>query len=178
MKDLNELKKEFFNRKSDVVARELIGKIIVRIIAGKDFIGKIVETEAYFDYCDPASRACKNGDLKNTMEMDAGTILVFGVHNNWLLNFVTDEKDVASAVLIRAIEPINFNLECNGPGKLTKALKIGKELHKKNLFNNHELSVLENLEKHEIETSFRIGVTRDLNEHYRYYIKGSRFVSR
>ena len=58
---------------------------------------KIVETEAYYDEKDPASRACQNGDLRETMLMEAGTILVYGVHNSWLINFVTGKKGEAAA---------------------------------------------------------------------------------
>ena len=84
------MNKNFFNRKADVVARDLLGKFIVRNINGKELKAKIVETEAYFDENDPASRACQNGDLRETMMMEPGTILVYGVHNNWLINFVTE----------------------------------------------------------------------------------------
>ena len=69
-----------------------MGKILIRIINGEEIRARIVETEAYYDEQDPASRACQNGDLKVTMQDEAGTILVYGVHNNWLINFVTGKK--------------------------------------------------------------------------------------
>ena len=97
------LSREFFLRDAEIVARELLGKILVRKIKKKEKKARIVETEAYFDENDPASRACKNGDLKETMKMQAGTILVYGVHNNWLVNIVTGVEGWASAVLIRAV---------------------------------------------------------------------------
>lgn len=133
--------KEFFNRNADVVARDLLGKIILRRFKNNILAGKIVETEAYFDEGDPVSRARQTGDLRETMMMEAGTILIYGIHNNWLMNFVVDEKNLASAVLIRSIGPLNFNERCNGPGLLTKALKIGKGLHKKHIFNNKEICI-------------------------------------
>ncbi len=129
----------FFNRPADIVARALLGNNIVRKIDNQEKKAVIVETEAYFDETDPASRACFNGDLRKTMLMKAGTILVYGVHNNWLVNIVTDKEGIASAVLIRAVEPLNFNERGNGPGLLTRALSIGKEFHKKNIFDNGEL---------------------------------------
>ena len=52
---------KFFNRDAEIVARELLGKILVRSINGEEKKAKIVETEAYYDENDPASRACKNG---------------------------------------------------------------------------------------------------------------------
>src|SRR3989344_6410600 len=134
------IQKEFFMKSPNIVARELLGKILIRKIDGKELRGKIIETEAYFDENDPASRACSNGDLRETMKMTGGTILVYGVHNNWLINFVTGCEGKAEAVLIRAIEPLNFNEKCNGPGLLTKALRINKDFHKQNIFDNKELS--------------------------------------
>jgi DNA-3-methyladenine glycosylase len=175
--------KDFFNERADVVAKRLLGKIIVRKIGKDELRARIVETEAYFDSKDPASRACQNGDLKKTMEMPGGTILVYGVHNNWLINFVTGNKGEASAVLIRALEPLNFESFCNGPGLLTKNLGVGKELHKKSVLDSEDIW-LEHCNEDgeesgfEIVDSFRVGVSHDLPEKMRFYIKDSRFVSR
>ncbi|MDP2925666.1 MAG: DNA-3-methyladenine glycosylase [Nanoarchaeota archaeon] len=209
-----ELTKEFFLRDVETVAKELLGKVLVRKVGDSELQAKIVETESYFGSDDPASRARQNGDLKKTMEMDAGTILVYGVHNNWMLNFVTGRSEEARAVLIRAIEPLNFNSKGNGPGLLTKALKIDKKFHKQNIMDNKEIwiedignkivnnvvniisgnrdskvgksrkiipitSKINNIpNEFEIGTSYRIGVTKDLDRHLRFYIKGNKFVSR
>ena len=89
---------EFFARRAEIVAKQLLGKILV--VNGKR--ARIVETEAYYDERDPASRACQKGDLRKTMEGKPGTILVYGVHNNWLVNFVTGKEGNAEAVLLRA----------------------------------------------------------------------------
>jgi len=177
----NKLPKDFFQRRADVVAKELLGKILVRKINGKKIRAKIVETEAYFGEEDPASRACKNGDLKETMQMKPGIILVYGVHNNWLINFVTDREKEASAVLIRALQPLNFNNNCSGPGLLTKSMKINKDFHKKDLINNKKLWVEESDSNNRnfgiIETS-RIGIKKDLPQKLRFYIKDNKHVSR
>ncbi|MEK6873001.1 MAG: DNA-3-methyladenine glycosylase [Nanoarchaeota archaeon] len=133
--------KDFFNRNAKIVAKELLGKILVRKVSNKELRALIVETEAYFDEKDPASRAKQKGDLRETMMMDPGIILVYGVHNNWLMNIITDEKEIASAVLIRAVEPLNFLGKCNGPGLLTKSLKIGKEFHKKNILRDKKICI-------------------------------------
>ena len=170
---------KFFNREADVVARDLLGKVIVRNLNGKELKVKIVETEAYFDENDPASRACQNGDLRKTMMMEPGTILVYGVHNNWLINFVTGNFGKASAVLIRAVEPLNFEGKGNGPGLLTKSLEIDKSHHKKDVLDNGEIKIEsygDNL--FEVIKSFRIGVTKDLETPMRFYIKDNKFVSR
>lgn len=168
----------FFNRDAEIVARELLGKILVRNINGKEKKARIVETEAYYDEEDPASRARQNGDLKETMKMNAGTILVYGCHNNWLINFVTGEEGEAAAVLIRAVEPLNFEGKGNGPGLLTKSLGIDKSFHKKNILEKGYLDLTEGSSNHEIVEGFRIGVKKDLPRKLRFYIKGNKFVSR
>lgn len=174
--------KEFFSRDAKIVARELLGKILVRKINNKELKAKIVETEAYFGSEDPASRACQNGNLRETMCGEPGIVLVYGVHNSWMLNFVTSGKGKPEAVLIRALEPLNFNLRCSGPGLLTRALHIEKNFHDKNIVNNNELWIENNKSNNkgnfEIADAFRIGVKKDLPERLRFYIKGSKFVSR
>jgi len=173
------LNENFFFKNARVVAKSLLGKIICRRTSKKILRAKIIETEAYFDENDPASRACKNGDLKETMKMKGGTILVYGVHNNWLINFVTGMEHKAEAVLIRALEPLNFKGRCNGPGLLTKALGITKEFHKKDVCCCDEIWVENSKERSfEIARSKRIGVAKDLNEPLRFFIKNSPFISR
>lgn len=174
---MNRLNKNFFSRSADKVAKELLGKILCRKINNKILKTKIVETEAYFGSEDPASRARQNGDLRKTMLMEAGTILVYGVHNNWLINFVTNDAGKAEAVLLRALEPLNFKANTKGPGLLTKALKINKSFHKKNICNEKDIWIEDNYEKFEIVKSFRIGIKKDLLEKLRFYIKGNEWVS-
>ena len=185
------MNRKSLNQDPEIVAQELLGQVLVRKIKdgkrNKELKARIVETEAYYDETDPASRARQNGDLRKTMEMGAGTILIYGVHNNWLLNFVTENKGKASAVLIRAVEPLNFNEKTNGPGLLTKALLINKDFHKKNIFNNDEFKFKISSRKKgmkvkiirpEIGKSFRIGVSKDLKKKLRFYIKGNKYVSK
>ncbi len=169
--------KDFFSRDAVEVARELLGKILV--VNGKKV--KIVETEAYYDENDPASRACKNGTLRKVMLAEAGTILVYGIHNSWLINFVTGKKGKAEAVLIRAVEPLNFNAKCSGPGLLTRALGIDKSFHEKSLFDaNNKLWVEDDkiIKDFEIIAKNRIGVKKDLPIPLRFYIKDNEFISR
>lgn len=189
------LSRKFYKRNPALVAKELLGKILVRRINSKILSGKIVETEAYFGEKDPASRAY-SGRPKfcvKLMKEKPGISLIYMVHNNWLLNFVAHEKNETGAVLIRAIEPlegievmkINRRMSdirnlTNGPGKLTKALSITKELNGIDVTKEKsKLIVIEGKrEKFEISSSNRIGVTRDLNQELRFFIKGNKFVSR
>ncbi len=173
--------REFFNRKADIVARDLLGKVLVRKINGKIYKGKIVETEAYFSEEDPASRASKGKTKISEMMWESpGKILIYNVHMYKMFNFVTDKKGKASAVLIRAIEPLNFSERCSGPGLLTSSLGINKEdFHGKDLFEIDEIKLEFSQEKNfQIQEAYRVGVTKDLPEKYRFYIKGNKFISR
>ncbi len=161
-----------FSNDAEKVAKKLLGKILK--VNSKRV--RIVETEAYYDENDPASRARQNGDLCRTMKMKAGTILVYGCHNNWLLNIVTGKEKKAEAVLIRAGEPLNFSGNCKGPGLLTRELKIDKSFHKKQV--GKEVLIENAKEKFEIEKGWRVGVKEDLNRKLRFWIKNNRYVSR
>ncbi|MEM4641024.1 MAG: DNA-3-methyladenine glycosylase [Candidatus Pacearchaeota archaeon] len=162
----------FYSQDAAKVAKNLLGKILCRNYKGKVKKARIIETEAYYDEKDPASRACKNGDLKKTMQAEAGTILVYGVHNNWLLNIVTGKKGEAQAVLIRAAKPINFKAKCEGPGMLTRALKIDKSFHKQSIIKNKNLWIENDKWKNfKIKSSHRIGVKKDLARKLRFFIE-------
>jgi len=188
------LNKNFFERDAKIVAKELLGKYLVREIENKKLICKIVETEAYYGKEDPASRAYL-GYPKYVVDMlygDVGLALIYMVHSNWLLNFTAHQKNQAGAVLIRAVEPIkgieimlkNRKVKrieelTNGPGKFTKALKIDKSLNGVKVYKKGELYVCEGKkERFEIESSKRVGVKNDLEENLRFYIKNNRFVSK
>lgn len=189
-KRVNILNKEFFDRNPDVVARELLGKILCRKIedyAGRKMLLKaiIVETEAYFSEKDPASRASKGDNyVHRMMKKYPGSILVYNVHMYNMLNFVCLKNGKASAVLIRSVEPLNFYGRCSGPGLLTNCLEINKDFNRKEKekelwIESPEQEFKEQKSKNnEIETSFRIGVKKDLEEPYRYFLKGNQFVSK
>ncbi|HKL24583.1 MAG TPA: DNA-3-methyladenine glycosylase [Candidatus Nanoarchaeia archaeon] len=176
------ISKKFFKRPADVVAKDLLGKILTRRINGKNHKAKIVETEAYFGEKDPASRASKGKNKISEMMWESpGKILVYNVHMYKMFNVVTDKKEKASAVLIRAIEPLNFQERCSGPGLLTRSLGINKEnFHGKDLFEIENIEIKESDENRdfEIQKAYRVGVTKDLPAKYRFYIKGNKYVSR
>ena len=177
--------KEFFNKSPDIVAKKLLGKVLCRKLPNGEVLrARIVETEAYFDEKDPASRASKSSENKinkvhEMMLGNPGDILLYNVHKYIMLNFVTQEKGNASAVLIRSLEPLNFSGRCSGPGLLTGCLKINKldkeKLNEKILWVENSL---EKTNKEKIGRSFRIGVSLDLKEKHRYFIKGNKFLSR
>ena len=168
----------FFERDARIVAKDLLGKIIVRKFRKKFLKGKIVETEAYFGKSDPASwaRYAKRKDNFSMWEK-GGTILIKNVHKHLMLNFVTGKKGFPEAVLIRAIEPINFEGRCSGPGLLTKDFLINKNMNAKNLFDSDDLFIEDSCEKFKIGKSPRVGVKNDLKILLRFYIKGNKCVS-
>lgn len=197
------IEKEFFNRDTLIVSQELLGKIIVRNIEGITYRAKIVETEAYLGINDRAAHtfAGRKTERNKIMYEDAGTIYVYqsyGIH--YLMNFVTLDKNTPEATLIRAVDPINQldnvslnrfgklyseltnyqkkNLT-NGPGKLTKALKINKNLNGANLYSS-EIYLEEGDSDFDIVVDKRIGIDYSkeaIDYPYRFYIKGNDNVS-
>lgn len=187
------LERSFYERDPKIVATNLLGKKLVRRLNDTSLEGIIVETEAYYGLEDPASRAYKGRKNYNfAMWGEVGRLFIYNVHNNWLLNIVAHEVGKIGAVLIRAIEPLQgievmrqnrgvndiFNL-ANGPGKLTKALKIDKSHYGFPVTSkDSEIFIAEYRIKFEMDCSYRIGVSKDLEEQLRFFIKGSRFLSR
>lgn len=187
------LSHDFYERDPALVATGLLGKVLVRKLDAEVLSGVIVETEAYYGRRDPASRAYKGRKRFNElMFMDAGKTFIYMVHGNWLLNTVAHLKGDVGAVLIRAIEPRkgietmqkNRNAKrlrdlTNGPGKLTKALAITKELNGIDVTKiDSQLVILEGeKESFEVCSSYRIGVKVDLPRKLRFFVKGNRFVS-
>ena len=119
------LPNSFFDRKTLVVAKELLGKYLVRKVGNKTFREKITEVEAYVGPHDLACHSSRGKTARNeVMFRQAGTIYVYftyGMH--WMLNIVTEGKDYPAAVLIRGIEHVS------GPARLTKKFQIDKSLN-------------------------------------------------
>jgi DNA-3-methyladenine glycosylase len=134
---MNILPRDFYNRSTLTVARELIGARLIRILEGVKLIGLITETEAYISGKDLACHA-KAGRTPRTAVMfeEPGHAYVYFTYgNHWMLNVVTERVGFPAAVLIRAIQPIegvDIMLERRsgrdtfGPGKLCQAMGITK----------------------------------------------------
>ncbi|MEY4747574.1 MAG: hypothetical protein RLZZ416_623 [Candidatus Parcubacteria bacterium] len=120
----------FFDRPTLTVARDLLGKYLVRQIGKQAFGFKIAETEAYFGFQDKGSHAHRKQTPRNTpMFGPPGTIYVYftyGMH--WMLNLVCERKDFPAAVLIRGLESVHTDVKLDGPAKVTKHLGIDKSL--------------------------------------------------
>ncbi|MBX4192539.1 DNA-3-methyladenine glycosylase [Candidatus Parcubacteria bacterium] len=120
---------QFFDRPTLTVAKDLIGKFLVRKIGNKEIALMITETEAYDGLYDLACHA-RSGKTKRNYPMfgEAGRAYVYftyGMH--WMLNLVTGKKDYPAGVLIRGLQ--GSTLKLNGPAKLTKFLKIDVKLN-------------------------------------------------
>lgn len=120
---------KFFDRPALTVAKELLGKYVVRKIGRKEIALMITEVEAYDGPKDQANHAHRGQTPRNTPMFDtAGTIYVYftyGIH--WMLNVVCGKKGYPAAILIRGAGDVV------GPARLTKALSIDKSLNHKDL---------------------------------------------
>jgi DNA-3-methyladenine glycosylase len=181
------LSPEFFARSVHEVAPELVGATLLVDGVG----GRIVEVEAY-DHEDPASHGYKGRTQRNaSMFGPPGHAYVYrsyGIH--WCLNLVCDQEGVASAVLIRALEPTHglaemrarrgldeSRLLCSGPGRLCQALGITKELDGSPL-DRPPFELRAQDARVETLAVPRIGLTRAVDLPWRYVEAGSRFLSR
>ncbi len=183
---------DFYKRDTETVARELLGKVLMRRLGNELLGGIIVETEAYFGSEDPASRAFHGKKRYNqVMFSEPGHLFIYNVHQYWMLNLIAHDNSVGG-ILVRAIEP-KMGIETmqenrpvkrlteltSGPGKLTLALGVDKSMNGLPVTDeSRELHVLDNEMEFEMGTSHRIGVTKDLPEHYRFYVKKNKFVSK
>ena len=138
--------RDFYNRDAHIVAKELLGKVLVRNTADGVVKGRIVEVEVYKGIEDSMDYACHAFPLKRTgrteiMFAEAGhayIYLIYGMYS--CINIVCNEEDVPECVLIRALEPVdgielmqkrrkqeNLYALCSGPGKLCQALALTRE---------------------------------------------------
>lgn len=197
---MNRLTKDFYIRDSLIVAKELLGKVLVRHDAGENYYFKIVETEAYRGREDKGAHAYGGKKTERTKPMfEEGGItyiyLIYGMYN--CLNIVANEKDNPQGVLIRAVEPMDEKATnyaranrairskkvadlTNGPGKLCKAMKIDKSLNAKSVMTQGELWIEDAPLCKKIVSDKRINIPyaeeyQDVE--WRFYIEGNPFVS-
>lgn len=179
------LPRSFYDRDTVEVAQELLGKCLVHAVDGVERVGRIVEVEAYLGEHDLAAHSSK-GRTQRTQVMfgppgRAYVYLIYGMHS--CMNVVTQPEGHASAVLLRALEPVS-NLEgrTRGPGLLCKAMGIDRARNACDLTGD-VLSIREPrvAEPMTIVKKARIGVdyagpwARRL---LRFYIRGNPYVSR
>lgn len=170
-----------------IVARELVGWTFLLDGVG----GTIVETEAYAAD-DPASHSFPGRTARNaTMFGPAGRLYVYrsyGIH--WCANVVCADEGTGAAVLLRALEPTHgielmrtrrgvddLRLLCSGPGRLTQALAITRA-HDGQMLDAPPFELRLPRAEVEVVAAPRVGITRAVEHHWRYALRGSAFVSR
>ena len=161
------LSSDFFSQKTEKIAVDLLGKVLVRRVGNKEISGIIIETEAYLGTQDKACHSHK-GLTPRTKVMfgPAGrwyVYLVYGMY--YCLNLVTEPEGNPCAVLIRALKPISGvppSIKTDGPGKLCKALRVNGAFNKKEADNLNSGLYLQDqdisLLPREIKKAKRIGV--------------------
>jgi DNA-3-methyladenine glycosylase len=179
------LPRTFYARTTVVVARDLLGKYLVHKSNDLERIGRIVEVEAYVGPHDLAAHSSR-GMTERTKVMfgppgHAYVYFIYGMY--YCMNVVTEPAGHASAVLLRAVEPVqNVEGRTQGPGLLCRALGIDKRLNSHDLLSDDFYIASPQLaEPFTIVKRARIGV--DYARHWaqrklRFYIKGNHFVSR
>jgi DNA-3-methyladenine glycosylase len=181
------LRRSFFGRPVLEVAPELIGVTVLVNGAG----GRIVEVEAYH-HTDPAAHSYRGPTDRNAVMFGppgyAYVYRSYGIH--WCLNFVCEAEGSASAVLIRALEPLagiaamrrrrgmpDARALCSGPGKLCEALGVSRR-HNGLALDRPPFELRARVEKPEIAVGPRIGITKAVDHPWRFGLKGSRFLSK
>jgi DNA-3-methyladenine glycosylase len=181
------LGREFFARSVHKVAPDLIGVTVLFHGVG----GEIVEVEAYH-HTDPAAHSYGGQTPRNAVMFGPpGYVYVYrsyGIH--WCVNFVCEAKGSASAVLLRALKPTaglatmrrrrgltDERLLCSGPGRLCEALGI-TDKHNGLALDAPPIELHAPMSKPDIVVGVRIGLTKAVEQPWRYGLAGSRFVSK
>ena len=184
---LPRLKRPFFARSVHDIAPELIGATLLVDGAG----GRIVEVEAYH-HADPAAHSYRGITERNAVMFGppgfAYVYRSYGIH--WCLNFVCEPEGVASAVLIRAVEPLeglakmrrrrkltDERLLCSGPGRLAQAMGV-THAHNGLPLDHLPFELYGREAKPEIAVGVRIGITKAAELPWRYGLAGSKFLSK
>lgn len=201
------LDKSFYKKDARDLAKDLLGKILVRNVDGKQLKGRIVETESYIGAIDKACHAYPNKVTERIKPLyeEGGIAYVYFIYGKYFcFNVISGEYGSAEGVLIRAIEPLNeveyllhrrFGLSideakekdikaiANGPSKLCIAYSISKEENYHKLYKGNELYIEEDTEilDFSIVETTRIGI--DYAEEakdfpWRYYIEGNKYISK
>jgi len=180
------LPRSFYDRDTTVVAQELLGKHLVHVVGGVERVGRIVETEAYLGPHDLAAHSARG--LTNRTRIMFGppghayVYLVYGMH--WCMNVVTEEEGHASAVLLRAVEPVkNVAGRTQGPALLSGALDIDRRLNGHDLVSD-DFFIASPADDGPVRIVKRPRIGVDYAPHHwarrllRFYIRGNPFVSK
>jgi DNA-3-methyladenine glycosylase len=201
------LSMSFYERDTAIVAKELLGKILMAKPAGEDFksgicAGRIVDIEAYYGSDDPASHAFRGPTPRSRIMFGIPGIsyVYFCYGNHYIINAVTEKNGIPGAAMIRALEPLagidlmmeRRHTDCienlaSGPGKLTQALGINMDFNGMDLtepgsrvimLDDAKLNLIPPVNKADIASSPRIGIKNAAGELLRFYLKGNNYISK
>jgi DNA-3-methyladenine glycosylase len=182
---MRKLPRAFYDRDTIIVARDLLGKYLVHVSRGVERVGRIVEVEAYLGPHDLAAHSAR-GLTERTKIMfgppgHAYVYMIYGMY--FCMNVVTEREGHASAVLLRAVEPVaNIGERTQGPGLLCRAMRIDKRLNGHDLSGKHfYIATPTRPEPFIIVKRPRVGVDYAghwAKRHLRFYIKENPFVSK
>src|SRR5579884_53113 len=189
----------FYEHSPEVVARKLLGKLIVRDYHGERLSGRIVEAEAYFGLDDPAAHAFAGRTARNAVLFGppgfAYVYFIYGMY--YCLNVSCEPEGHAGCVLIRALEPVQGlemmaklrklpsaakpRLLTSGPGRLCQALAITRAAHN-GLDVTSTSSILriedDGFQPGKISVTPRIGIRHAADRLARFIMEENKFVSR
>lgn len=197
---------EFFDGSPDQLAQRLLGHTLVRNWKGQRLSGVIIEVEAYLATGDAASHSFTGVRKRNaSMFEPAGTLYVYTIHQQYCLNVASDRKGIGSAVLIRALEPLEgldemirlrglqkstdkqlrlgwLRTLLTGPGRLCQGLSVDLALDGVNLAESPEIWVEPpgtnvTTKSWRIENGPRIGISKATELHLRWFMDGHQLVS-
>ena len=197
------LSREFFNRDVITVARELLGKLLIRRQGRKLLAGRIVEDEAYLGALDPAAHAYNGRTARNAVLFGPpGHAYVYFIYgNHYCTNVSCMPEGDAGGVLLRAMEPVfgitemaklrgvvlsapprasQLRLISSGPGRMSQALGITRERDNGKDLTDARSDLWVADDGYRVErtaTSKRIGIKKAIDEPLRFTIAGNRFVS-
>jgi len=192
---VSRLPRGFYERETEIVAREMLGTVLECETDEGRASGIIVETEAYLGEHDLACHAAAGRTARTeALYGPPGTSYVYFIYGMyWCFNAVTRAEGLPSAVLVRALEPLdgialmhkrrprikNDVDLTNGPGKLCAALGITRSMSAKSL-QRKPLIIREgeSVSDDKVEVTTRIGITRSADWPLRWIVRGNRFVSR
>lgn len=198
---LNPIRPEFYARDVVTVAREILGKVLVRAEGRRVRAGRIVEVEAYLGINDPAAHSAAGKTLRNFVLFGPpGHAYVYFIYgNHYCLNVSCEPEGQAGSLLIRALEPLagmelmaeargletlekpsQKRLLTSGPGRLAEAFDITRERdNDKDLTSSKsDLRIVDDgFRPGRIAVTPRIGITKAAQEALRFVIAGNAFVS-
>lgn len=187
------ISKDFYFEKTEIVARELIGKLFVKKSANGFLAAEIIETEAYIADFDEANHANRGMTNRNQAMFSEGGVIyvykIYGVHH--CVNIVTELDGVGCAVLIRAAMPVSGleemivnrgvsdeNRLLKGPGCFAKGFDLDiKDNFKSILDDDIFLCEHKKYSDEEIAVTPRIGISKSADLPLRFFKKGCKFVS-